>query len=123
MGILFVFNLLQCVDCSLIDWSIMIASHVFGLCSRLSLQPLQLSLQKRTTVCDSPTASGTCVPQHYATMGSFDTLMAHLSLRHPEAGRQRIVDALLELRAKHQGFLSGLPLKTIVNMTSDLLTR
>nr|XP_029492349.1 RNA-binding protein 44 isoform X1 [Oncorhynchus nerka]XP_029492357.1 RNA-binding protein 44 isoform X1 [Oncorhynchus nerka] len=87
------------------------------------LMPLQLSLQKRTTVCDSPTASGTCVPQHYATMGSFDTLMAHLSLRHPEAGRQRIVDALLDLRAKHQGFLSGLPLKTIVNMTSDLLTR
>ncbi|KAM9448616.1 RNA-binding protein 44 isoform 7-T9 [Salvelinus alpinus] len=87
------------------------------------LMPLQLSLQKRTTVCDSPTASGTCVPQHYATMGSFDTLMARLSVRHPEAGRQRIVDALLELRAKHQGFLSGLPLKTIVNMTSDLLTR
>ncbi|KAK6309962.1 hypothetical protein J4Q44_G00198430 [Coregonus suidteri] len=87
------------------------------------LKPLQLSLQKRTTVCDSPTASGTCVPQHYATMGSFDTLMAQLSERHPEAGRQRIVDALLELRAKHQGFLSGLPLKTIVNMTSDLLTR
>ncbi|XP_055734408.1 RNA-binding protein 44-like isoform X3 [Salvelinus fontinalis] len=87
------------------------------------LMPLQLSLQKRTTVCDSPTASGTCVPQHYATMGSFDTLMARLSVRHPEAGRQRIVDALLEMRAKHQGFLSGLPLKTIVNMTSDLLTR
>eukprot|EP00063_Salmo_salar_P054253 XP_014029088.1 PREDICTED: RNA-binding protein 44 isoform X2 [Salmo salar] len=87
------------------------------------LMPLQLSLQKRTTVCDSPTASGTCVPQHYATMGSFDTLMARLSVRHPEVGRQRIVDALLELRAKHQGFLSGLPLKTIVNMTSDLLTR
>lgn len=47
-----------------------------------SLQPLQLSLQKRTT------------------MGSFNTLMAALSERHPEAGKQRIVDALLELRAK-----------------------
>uniref|UniRef100_A0A9J7ZGJ6 RRM domain-containing protein n=1 Tax=Cyprinus carpio carpio TaxID=630221 RepID=A0A9J7ZGJ6_CYPCA len=81
------------------------------------------SVDRLTNVCDSPTASGTCVPQHYATMGSFDTIMARLSERHPNVGRQRIVDALLELRAKHQGFLSGLPLKSIVDMTSELLTQ
>ncbi|XP_067299824.1 RNA-binding protein 44 isoform X2 [Pseudorasbora parva] len=81
------------------------------------------SVDRLTNVCDSPTASGTCVPQHYATMGSFDTIMARLSERHPNVGRQRIVDALLELRAKHQGFLSGLPLRSIVNMTSELLTQ
>ncbi|KAL0963981.1 hypothetical protein UPYG_G00316040 [Umbra pygmaea] len=83
----------------------------------------RLNIWKRTIICDSPTASGTCVPQHYATMGSFDTVMARLSERHPDVGRQRIVNALLELRAKHQGFLSGLPLRTIVDMTSDLLTQ
>ena len=63
------------------------------------------------------------MPQHYGTMGSFDTLMAELTQRHPDVGRQRIVDALLELRAKHQGILSSLPLRTIREMTSDLLTR
>ncbi|XP_051761638.1 RNA-binding protein 44 isoform X4 [Ctenopharyngodon idella] len=81
------------------------------------------SLDRLTNVCDSPTASGTCVPQHYATMGSFDTIMARLLERHPSVGRQRIVDALLDLRAKHQGFLSGLPLRSIVDMTSELLTQ
>ncbi|XDV30585.1 hypothetical protein PO909_033473 [Leuciscus waleckii] len=81
------------------------------------------SVDRLTNVCDSPTASGTCVPQHYATMGSFDTIMARMSERHPNICRQRIVDALLELRAKHQGFLSGLPLRSIVDMTSELLTQ
>ncbi|XP_036401540.1 RNA-binding protein 44 [Megalops cyprinoides] len=86
-------------------------------------KPLCGRLEKLVNVQDSPTPTGTCVPQHYATMGSFDTLMARLSERHPEVGRQRIVEALLELRAHHQGLLSGLPLKTIVEMTSALLTR
>ncbi|XP_062312915.1 RNA-binding protein 44 isoform X2 [Osmerus eperlanus] len=92
-------------------------------CTTTYVKPFRPSLEKRTVVCDSPTASGTCVPQHYATMGSFDTLMSRLTAHHPEAGRQRIVDALLELRAKHQGYLSGLPLSMIVDMTSDLLTK
>ncbi|XP_067117211.1 RNA-binding protein 44 [Osmerus mordax] len=92
-------------------------------CTTTYVKPFRSSLEKRTAVCDSPTASGTCVPQHYATMGSFDTLMSRLTAHHPEAGRQRIVDALLELRAKHQGYLSGLPLSMIVDMTSDLLTK
>ncbi|XP_043104079.1 RNA-binding protein 44 isoform X2 [Puntigrus tetrazona] len=81
------------------------------------------SVDRLTNVCDSPTASGTCMPKHYATMGSFETIMAQLSERHPNVGRQRIVDALLELRAKHQGFLCGLPLRSIVEMTSELLTQ
>ncbi|XP_044221151.1 RNA-binding protein 44 isoform X2 [Thunnus albacares] len=85
--------------------------------------PLSSSLKNRKVVCISPTAKGTCVPQHYGTMGSFDTLMAQLTQRHPDIGRQRIVDALIELRTKHQGILCGLPLRTIREMTSDLLTR
>ncbi|XP_072541228.1 RNA-binding protein 44 [Salminus brasiliensis] len=84
-------------------------------------RPLRCSLDKLINIYDKPTASGTCVPQHYATMGSFDTLMARLTERHPEVSRERIVAALLELRVKHQGYLSGLPLRTIVDMTSGLL--
>ncbi|XP_059199339.1 RNA-binding protein 44 isoform X2 [Centropristis striata] len=81
------------------------------------------STRSRKVVSISPTAKGTCVPQHYGTMGSFDTLMAELTQRHPEAGRQRIVDALIQLKAEHQGVLSGLPLRTIRDMASQLLTR
>ncbi|XP_066497332.1 RNA-binding protein 44 isoform X2 [Hoplias malabaricus] len=88
-----------------------------------SREPLQSSLDRLINIYDKPTASGTCVPQHYATMGSFDTLMAQLSARHPEVNRMRIVKALLELRDKHQGFLSGLPLRAIADMTSDILAQ
>ncbi|XP_074513703.1 RNA-binding protein 44 isoform X1 [Sebastes fasciatus] len=89
----------------------------------MSQPPLSSSIKTRKVVCISPTAKGTFVPQHYGTMGSFDTLMAELTQRHPDVGRQRIVDALMELKAKHRGVLCGLPLRTIREMTSELLTR
>ncbi|XP_041662156.1 RNA-binding protein 44 isoform X2 [Cheilinus undulatus] len=84
---------------------------------------LSSSIKNKEVVCIYPTPKATCVPQHYCTMGSFDTLMAELTQRHSGISRQRIVDALIELRAKHQGVLSGLPLRTIRDMTSELLTR
>ncbi|XP_076730990.1 RNA-binding protein 44 isoform X2 [Maylandia zebra] len=85
--------------------------------------PVKPSIRNRKVVCISPTAKGTFVPQHYGTMSSFDTLIAELTQLHPEVGRQRIVDAMLELRAKHQGVLCGMPLRTIREMISELLTR
>ncbi|KAK1903034.1 RNA-binding protein 44 [Dissostichus eleginoides] len=48
--------------------------------------------------------------------------MTELTQRHPGVSRQRFVDALLELKAKHKGVLSGLPLRAIREMTSDLIT-
>lgn len=78
---------------------------------------------KKKVVCVSPTAQRNFVPHHYGTMGSFDILMSELTQRHPDVGRQTIVDALLELRAKYRGVLSGLPLRTIRDMTSDFLLR
>ncbi|KAM7406976.1 hypothetical protein PAMA_002942 [Pampus argenteus] len=89
----------------------------------ISQPPPGSSIKDRNMICSSPTAKGTCVPQRYGTMGSFDTLMAELTQRHPDIGKQRIADALIELRRKHQGILSGLPIRTIREMTSDLLTR
>ncbi|XP_070693791.1 RNA-binding protein 44 [Pempheris klunzingeri] len=88
-----------------------------------SRPPFGSGTKNRRAVCISPTAEGTCVPQHYGTMGSFDTLMAELTRLHPEAGRQRIVDALVELRAERRGVLGGLPLGTIRDMASELLSR
>ncbi|XP_062420892.1 RNA-binding protein 44 isoform X2 [Pungitius pungitius] len=70
-----------------------------------------------------PAGKGASVPRHFDPMGSFDTLMAELTQRHPDAGRPRIVDALMELKAERQGPLSGLPLSAIREMTSALLTR
>ncbi|CAL8371307.1 unnamed protein product [Arctogadus glacialis] len=76
---------------------------------------------KHKVLSDSPTAEGTCVPQHHATMGSFDKLMVALKERHPEDGRLAIVGALQEVKTRHRGCLSGLPLSSIVEMASKQL--
>ncbi|XP_034549614.1 RNA-binding protein 44 isoform X2 [Notolabrus celidotus] len=89
----------------------------------VSQPPLSSSTKNRKVVCISPTAKETSVPQHYCTMSGFDSLMAELTQRHSDVGRQRIVDALIELRAKHHGVLSGLPLRTIRDLTSEILSR
>lgn len=78
---------------------------------------------RKMLVSDSPTALGTFVPQHYGTMASFDALMADLTKHHPEVGKRRIMDALMELGAKHGGVLSSLPLGTIREMMSNIMTR
>ncbi|XP_028289427.1 RNA-binding protein 44 [Parambassis ranga] len=85
--------------------------------------PLGSSVMRKMLVSDSPTAKGTFVPQHYGTMASFDTLMADLTKHHPEVGKRRIMDALMELGENHRGILSSLPLGTISEMMSDILTR
>ncbi|KAF3843537.1 hypothetical protein F7725_002386 [Dissostichus mawsoni] len=87
-----------------------------------SAQTQTSNLRARRVVCVSPTAKGTMVQENYSTMGGFNTLMTELTQRHPGVSRQRFVDALLELKAKHKGVLSGLPLRAIREMTSDLIT-
>nr|XP_055070428.1 RNA-binding protein 44 isoform X1 [Misgurnus anguillicaudatus] len=89
----------------------------------LSPRGLRCSVDRLTKVCDSPTASGTFVPQRCIGKGSFNTIMTRLSERHPDIDRQKIVDALLELREMNQGMLSGYTLSTIVDMTSKRLTK
>ncbi|CAJ1079004.1 RNA-binding protein 44 isoform X2 [Xyrichtys novacula] len=87
----------------------------------LIAQPLLSSSMKNRKVSCTPTVRGTCVPQHYCTLGGFETLMAELTQRHPDVSRQRIIDALSELKAKHGGVLISLPLSTIRDMMSELL--
>ncbi|XP_057192231.1 RNA-binding protein 44 isoform X2 [Triplophysa rosa] len=81
------------------------------------------SVDRLTKVCDSPTASGTCVPQRNADTGSFNTIMFQLLERHPDMDRQRIVDAMLKLQHMNQGTLRGFTLSAIVDMTSKLITQ
>lgn len=74
-------------------------------------------------ISKSPRAGATFVPQHFGTMGSFDTLMSQLRKLHPSIKRETIVEALIELRAQHRGHLIGLPLRKIRELASELLTR
>ncbi|XP_074551028.1 RNA-binding protein 44 isoform X2 [Halichoeres trimaculatus] len=88
----------------------------------VSEPPLSFSIGNRKVISTLLPTGSTCVPQYYCTMGGFDRLMSELKQRHPEVSRQKIVDALVSLRAKHHGVLSGLPLSAIRDMTSELLT-
>ncbi|KFP55409.1 RNA-binding protein 44, partial [Cariama cristata] len=54
-------------------------------------------------------------------LGSFTKLMKKLQEIHPEASRDKIVDALLEVRKSNKGILSGLPISFIVERTSGIL--
>ncbi|XP_034002690.1 RNA-binding protein 44 [Trematomus bernacchii] len=88
----------------------------------ISQPPLSSSLRARRVVCVSPTAKVTMVQENYCTLGGLNTLITELTQLHPGVSRQRFLDALLELKAKHKGVLCGLPLRTIREMTSDLIT-
>ncbi|KAG7502303.1 RNA-binding protein 44 isoform X1 [Solea senegalensis] len=84
--------------------------------------PVSSGVKSRTVVSVTPTAQGTFVPQHFGTMGSFDYLMSELTRLHPRVDKQRFVDALVQLRARHRGVLCGLPLSKIREMASELLS-
>ncbi|NXP13731.1 RBM44 protein, partial [Thinocorus orbignyianus] len=54
-------------------------------------------------------------------LSSFTKLLKKLQEIHPEANRDRIVDALLEVRKNNKGVLSGLSINSIVQRTSEIL--
>ncbi|KAM9287328.1 RNA-binding protein 44-like [Morus bassanus] len=56
-------------------------------------------------------------------LSSFTKLMKKLQEIHPEASRDKIVDALLEVRKNNKGVLSGLSINSIVERTSVILRR
>lgn len=82
---------------------------------------LPSSMSSSYEVSHSPTARGTFVPQHYGTMEFMATLMTELKRRHPGVKRQKIVEALIELKGKEP--LIRLSLSTITDMMSQLLSR
>ncbi|XP_075287181.1 RNA-binding protein 44 [Opisthocomus hoazin] len=56
-------------------------------------------------------------------LSSFTKLMKKLQEIHPEASRDKIVDALLEVRKNNKGILSGLSISSIVERTSVILRK
>ncbi|KAL4618082.1 RNA-binding protein 44 isoform X1 [Arapaima gigas] len=86
-------------------------------------KPFRYSVEKLLNVQESPTSLGVFVPKHSGTASSFDNLISLLLKCHPEEHQEIILDALLELQATQEGFLSELPVQTIVKMTSNILQR
>lgn len=56
-------------------------------------------------------------------LSSFTKLLKKLQEIHPEASRDKIVDALLEVRKNNKGILSGLSINSIVERTSVILRK
>ncbi|NXF63467.1 RBM44 protein, partial [Ciccaba nigrolineata] len=54
-------------------------------------------------------------------LSSFNKVMKSLQQIHPEASRDKILNALLEVRRNNQGILSGLSISSIVEWASVIL--
>ncbi|KAM4836333.1 RNA-binding protein 44 isoform 2-T2 [Thomomys bottae] len=61
------------------------------------------------------------IPPNTLNLRSFTKIMKRLTELHPEVSRDHIIDALQEVRMNHKGFLNGLSINTIVEMTSSVL--
>ncbi|XP_063093109.1 RNA-binding protein 44 isoform X1 [Cavia porcellus] len=61
------------------------------------------------------------IPPNTLNLRSFTKIIKRLTELHPEVSRDHIIDALQEVRLNHKGFLNGLSISTIVEMTSSLL--
>ncbi|XP_051855203.1 RNA-binding protein 44 isoform X3 [Antechinus flavipes] len=61
------------------------------------------------------------IPPNILNLGSFTKLLRKLEALHPDVSRDTIIDALQEVRTNNKGFLSGLSLTTIVEMTTSVL--
>uniref|UniRef100_A0A8D2JRP2 RNA-binding protein 44 n=1 Tax=Sciurus vulgaris TaxID=55149 RepID=A0A8D2JRP2_SCIVU len=61
------------------------------------------------------------IPPNTLNLRSFTKIMKRLAELHPEVSRDHIIDALQEVRINHKGFLNGLSISTIVEMTSSVL--
>uniref|UniRef100_A0A8C6D2L3 RNA-binding protein 44 n=1 Tax=Moschus moschiferus TaxID=68415 RepID=A0A8C6D2L3_MOSMO len=61
------------------------------------------------------------IPPNTLNLRSFTKIVKRLAELHPEVSRDHIIDALQEVRVNHKGFLNGLSINTIVEMTSSVL--
>ncbi|NXF00379.1 RBM44 protein, partial [Menura novaehollandiae] len=78
------------------------------------------SLQK-TSTSSSTNSSGIFSSPYALNLSSFTKLIKSLQERHPEVSRDKIVEALQEVRKNHKGVLSGLSISSIEQKTSAIL--
>ncbi|NXN13233.1 RBM44 protein, partial [Indicator maculatus] len=79
------------------------------------------NLLQKTSAPFSSNSHDAFVSPNTLNLSSFAKLMKKLKEMHPEASRYKIVDALLEVREKNKGALSGLSISSIVERTSAVL--
>ncbi|XP_040417540.1 RNA-binding protein 44-like isoform X1 [Cygnus olor] len=80
------------------------------------------SLQKASAPF-STNSFGAFISPNTLNLSSFTKLMKKLQEIHPEASRDKIVDALLEVRKNNKGILSGLSINSIMERTSVILRK
>ncbi|XP_039197876.1 RNA-binding protein 44 isoform X2 [Crotalus tigris] len=80
------------------------------------------SLLPFSSVQYTPNPSSTFLPPNTLNLRSFRKVVKKLEELYPEITRDNILDALVEIK-ENKGQLSGLPLSTIVQMTSSLLNK
>ncbi|KAM6071134.1 RNA-binding protein 44 [Chlamydotis macqueenii] len=78
------------------------------------------TLQK-TSAPSSTNSLDAFISPNTLNLSSFTKLLKKLQEIHPEASRDKIVDALLEVRKNNKGILSGLSISSIVERTSVIL--
>ncbi|XP_069472054.1 RNA-binding protein 44 [Ambystoma mexicanum] len=78
--------------------------------------------QAKSEMCP-PSDPAPFIPQNTVNVGSLTKLIKKLLNLHPDATRKQILEALAEVRANNNGFLTGLPLDAIVVMASSVLTQ
>ncbi|NWQ76659.1 RBM44 protein, partial [Columbina picui] len=76
---------------------------------------------QKTSAPFSTNSYGAFIPLNTLNLSSFTKLMKKLQEMHPEASRDKIVDALLEVKKNNKGILSGLPISSIMERTSAIL--
>ncbi|NXC40424.1 RBM44 protein, partial [Penelope pileata] len=75
----------------------------------------------KTSAPFSTNSLETFVTPNSLNLSSFTKLMKKLQEIHPEASRDKIVDALLEVRKHNNGILSGLSINSIMERASLIL--
>ncbi|KFO88142.1 RNA-binding protein 44, partial [Buceros rhinoceros silvestris] len=79
------------------------------------------NLLKETSVTLSTKSHDTFISSNILNLSSFAKLMKKLQEIHPETSKDKIVDALVEVRKNNGGILCGLSLSAIMESVSKIL--
>ncbi|XP_055964327.1 RNA-binding protein 44 [Sorex fumeus] len=89
------------------------------------LFPLEQGLKKNRKQLESarvlPDVPVQLIPPNTLNLRSFTKIVNRLTELHPQMSRDHIIDALQEVRTNRKGFLNGLSINAIVEMTSSVL--
>ncbi|NXD81542.1 RBM44 protein, partial [Halcyon senegalensis] len=79
------------------------------------------NIPQKTSAPFSTNSYDAFISPNTLNLSSFVKLMKKLQEIHPEASRDEIVNALLEVKKDNNGILSGLPISSIMERTSVIL--